>query len=58
MLPRDRLRAALARDVKVGAKPALVAFLTAGYPEPRDFLKTLRAVSVTRPFSSPFSSRS
>lgn len=60
MLPRDRIRAALARDVKAGAKPSLVAFITAGYPEPRDFLKTLRAVAgaadaveVGVPFSDP-----
>ena len=45
MLPRDRIQTALARDLESGARPALVAFLTAGYPEPRDFLKTLRAVA-------------
>ncbi len=60
MLPRDRIKAALTRDAKTGAKPALVAFLTAGYPEPRDFLKTLRAVAgaadaveIGVPFSDP-----
>jgi len=60
MLPRDRLRAALARDLRAGAKPALVAFLTAGYPEPREFLSTLRAVAgaadaveIGVPFSDP-----
>jgi len=60
MLPRDRIRAALARDVTTGGKPALVAFLTAGYPEPREFLKTLRAVAgaadaveIGVPFSDP-----
>src|SRR6185295_811970 len=60
MLPRDRLRSALARDLRAGAKPALVAFVTAGYPEPRDFLKTLRAVAgaadaveIGVPFSDP-----
>ena len=42
------------------AKPSLVAFLTAGYPEPREFLKTLRAVAgaadaveIGVPFSDP-----
>jgi tryptophan synthase alpha chain len=60
MLPRDRIRAALARDLKAGAKPSLVAFITAGYPEPREFLKTLRAVAgaadaveIGVPFSDP-----
>jgi tryptophan synthase alpha chain len=59
MLPRDRIRAALARDVNAG-RPALVAFLTAGYPEPREFLATLRkvagaadAVEIGVPFSDP-----
>jgi tryptophan synthase alpha chain len=58
MLPRDRLRAALAR--KPGEPPSLVAFITAGHPEPRDFLKTLRAVAsasdaveIGVPFSDP-----
>jgi tryptophan synthase alpha chain len=60
MLPRDRIRAALARDVGKGGKPALVAFITAGYPEPRDFLQVLRAVAsaadaveIGVPFSDP-----
>jgi tryptophan synthase alpha chain len=60
MLPRDRIKAALTRDGKSGARPALVAFLTAGYPEPREFLKTLRAVAgaadaveIGVPFSDP-----
>ncbi len=60
MLPRDRIRTALTRDLKAGARPALVAFLTAGYPEPREFLKTLRAVAnaadaveIGVPFSDP-----
>lgn len=60
MLPRERLRNALARDLSAGAKPALVAGVTAGYPEPRDFLKTLRAmagaadvVEICVPFSDP-----
>ena len=44
MLPRDKLRAALARGASSakraadGNKPALVAFITAGYPEPSEFL--------------------
>ncbi|MEO8464002.1 MAG: tryptophan synthase subunit alpha [Gammaproteobacteria bacterium] len=60
MLPRDQLQTALARDRKTGAPPALVAFITAGYPEPREFLKTLRAVAgaadaveIGVPFSDP-----
>ena len=60
MLPRDRIRNALARDSKTRGKPALVAFVTAGYPEPREFLKTLRAVAgaadaveIGVPFSDP-----
>jgi len=59
MLPRDRLRTALTRDAKADA-PALVAFITAGYPEPSTFLKTLRAVAgaadaveIGVPFSDP-----
>ena len=48
MLPHERLRAALARDLAAGARPALVAGITAGYPEPRDFLKTLRAGTVRK----------
>jgi len=61
MLPRDRIRTALARDVSAqrGA-PALVAFITAGYPEPREFLSVLRsiasvadAVEIGVPFSDP-----
>ena len=60
MQPRDRIRAALTRDVKAGGRPALVAFVTAGYPEPREFLQVLRAVSsvadaieIGVPFSDP-----
>lgn len=58
MLPRDRLRDALAR--KRGEAPSLVAFLTAGYPEPSEFLNVLRAVAsaadaveIGVPFSDP-----
>ena len=60
MLPRDRVRQALARDVGKNGRPSLVAYITAGYPEPRDFLKLLRAVSgaadaveIGVPFSDP-----
>lgn len=60
MLPRERIARALARDVGKGGKPALVAFVTAGYPEPREFLKVLRSVSsaadaieIGVPFSDP-----
>jgi tryptophan synthase alpha chain len=66
MLPRDKLRAALARGSSAGKpsagerSPALVAFITAGYPEPREFLNVLRAVGgaadaveIGVPFSDP-----
>jgi len=56
MLPRDRLSAAL-REAR---HPALVAFVTAGYPEPDGFLGTLAAMSETAdaieigvPFTDP-----
>lgn len=56
MLPRDRLSSAL-REAR---KPALVAFMTAGYPEPADFLATLAevaraadAVEIGVPFTDP-----
>ena len=57
MLPRDRVTAALAND---DAHPAIVAYLTAGYPSPDTFLDTLRrvcaaadAVEIGVPFSDP-----
>jgi tryptophan synthase alpha chain len=70
MLPRDRIRAALARGAAAGeraaetrganASPSLVAFITAGYPEPSEFLNVLRAVAgaadaveIGVPFSDP-----
>ena len=60
MQPRERIRAALARDVKTGGRPALVAFITAGYPEPSEFLEVLKTVSsaadaieIGVPFSDP-----
>jgi tryptophan synthase alpha chain len=60
MQPRERVRAALARDATKGTRPSLVAFVTAGYPEPREFLKVLRAVAsaadaveIGVPFSDP-----
>lgn len=66
MLPRDKLRAALAREASVekatAAKgsPALVAFITAGYPKRDEFLNVLRAVAgaadaveIGVPFSDP-----
>jgi tryptophan synthase alpha chain len=58
MRPRDRVSAALRR--KPGDKPSLVAFVTAGYPEPKEFLQVLRAVGgaadaveIGVPFSDP-----
>src|SRR5918993_5663898 len=60
MQPRDRIRAALARDLETRARPALIAYITAGYPEPREFLNVLHAVSsacdaveIGVPFSDP-----
>ena len=66
MQPRDKLRAALARGPSADNgsaakdKPALVAFVTAGYPEPSEFLNVLRAVAsaadaveIGVPFSDP-----
>jgi tryptophan synthase alpha chain len=61
MLPRDRIRDSLVRDLTKRDAPAkLVAFLTAGYPQPREFLSTLRAVArvadaveIGVPFSDP-----
>jgi tryptophan synthase alpha chain len=60
MLPRERVREALARGPGDARGPAIVAFVTAGYPEPRDFLTVLRAVAsvadaveIGVPFSDP-----
>lgn len=60
MQPRERIRTALTRDLGAGGPPALVAFLTAGYPAPSEFLKVLRsvasvadAVEIGVPFSDP-----
>jgi tryptophan synthase alpha chain len=59
MLPRERIQKALAREVGTG-KPSMAAYITAGFPEPRDFLRVLRAVSsaadvveIGVPFSDP-----
>lgn len=56
MLPRDAVTAAIARS----SGTALVAFLTAGYPRPEEFLSTLEAVGTAAdvieigvPFSDP-----
>jgi tryptophan synthase alpha chain len=58
MQPHERIRTAL--DRSGGGKTALVAGITAGYPEPKDFLATLRAmdgiadvVEICVPFSDP-----
>jgi tryptophan synthase alpha chain len=45
MPPRDRIRQALARDVGRQSRPALIAYVTAGFPEPSGFLEQLRAVA-------------
>jgi tryptophan synthase alpha chain len=59
MQPRERVRRALAREVGKG-QPALVAYVTAGFPEPREFLRVLKSVSTAAdaveigvPFSDP-----
>ena len=59
MQPRERLRRALAREIGRG-EPAVIAYITAGFPEPRDFLSVLRAVAsaadaieIGVPFSDP-----
>ena len=56
MQPRDRITAAI-RD---GSGPAIVAFITAGYPDKATFLDTLRAIAAAAdavelgvPFSDP-----
>lgn len=56
MLPRDRISRALSLE----GEPAIVAFVTAGYPDPDAFLPTLRkiasaadAVELGVPFSDP-----
>jgi tryptophan synthase alpha chain len=60
MRPHERIRAALARDLTKRERPALVAYITAGYPSPDDFLKVLHevsgacdAVEIGVPFSDP-----
>ena len=60
MQPRDRIRNALARDLRKRERPALVAYVTAGFPEPSGFLKILKsvagaadAVEIGVPFSDP-----
>ena len=60
MQPRDRIRNALARSSSKRERPALVAYITAGFPEPSEFLKTLKsvadaadAVEIGVPFSDP-----
>jgi tryptophan synthase alpha chain len=60
MQPRERLRRAVARDLGKASPPALIAYITAGYPEPREFLSVLRAVAsaadaveIGVPFSDP-----
>ena len=59
MQPHERLRRALTRNDST-ASPALVAFVTAGYPAPDGFLDVLRATSsaadaveIGVPFSDP-----
>lgn len=56
MLPRERIQQA----IEQARKPALIAFMTAGYPDPAHFLRDIRAVAeaadaieVGVPFSDP-----
>jgi len=56
MLPHERVRAAIEQS----EGPAVVAFLTAGFPEPKRFLEDLRAIAdaadaveIGVPFSDP-----
>ena len=60
MQPRDRIRQALARDLRKRERPALVAYITAGFPEPSEFSSVLKsvagaadAVEIGVPFSDP-----
>jgi tryptophan synthase alpha chain len=60
MQPRDRIARALKRDTKNGEAPALVAFVTAGFPTRAGFLDGLRtiasaadAIEIGVPFSDP-----
>ena len=59
MAAHERLTNAI-RSANDGGRPALVPFLTAGYPEPGDFVSTLRAIAaegdvveIGIPFSDP-----
>ncbi len=59
MQAHERIGAALTAANDVG-RPALVPFITAGYPEPSDFVSTLQAIAATGdvvelgiPFSDP-----
>lgn len=59
MLPHDSISAAI-RSANADGRTGLVPFITAGYPEPTEFLDTLRAVAAVGdvveigvPFSDP-----
>jgi tryptophan synthase alpha chain len=59
MLPHEKVTAAIV-SAKQEGRTALVPFLTAGYPEPRTFVSTLRAIAAAAdvveigvPFSDP-----
>ena len=59
MKAHERIGAALTAANDVG-RPALVPFITAGYPEPKDFIATLQAIAEVGdvvelgiPFSDP-----
>ena len=59
MQAHERITTAIRAANKAG-RPALVPFITAGYPEPADFVETLKAVAAVGdvvelgiPFSDP-----
>lgn len=59
MQAHDRLSAAISTATDAG-RPALIPFITAGYPEPKDFIETLKKVATVGdvvelgiPFSDP-----
>ena len=59
MAAHERISAAIGAATKAG-RTALVPFITAGYPEPEDFVETLKAIAMVGdvvelgiPFSDP-----
>jgi len=56
MLPRDAIVAAI-RAASAGGRPALVGFLTAGFPRKEDFAAQLAAVGEAADVVEPRSSQ-